>query len=484
MKILFVYSLAETQSSLKPLTSPEQINFGISYIAGLLKKNGHEPNIIVLSSTRQRKSFEIMDQNIKEFKPDIIGFHIISTQYPFLSEVALRTKEKYPDIYLIAGGPHVSINPDDVITGPFNAICIGEGEYPTLELTQKLSQGEPLTNIANLWIRTGNKVEKNPTRPFLGNLNNLPFPYRDMWFPWIKEHIGSRFSILLGRGCYFNCTYCSNHVLRRVANGDYVRFRSPDNIISEIRDLHNKFPDKQEYFFEVELFNINKKWMLELCEKLKMFNDSLIKPLIYGTNIRITPNSDFDNIFASCARANIKYLTVGLESGSERIRRKVMRRIYSNDDVIRMAEQARKHGLQFGFQNMIGLPSETEEDFMETIKLNRICQPDWYYLSIFFPYPGTELANYCEEMGLLNKKINSLMERKKLYLDLPTFPPGRLKKRFFLFELYVYHGKKPFIKIIAIILQRILSSYEISNNIYRSIMSMTVLQKIKRILVR
>ena len=216
-----------------------------------------------------------------------------------------------------------------------------------------------------------------------------------------------------------------------------------------------------------------------------MFNDSLTKPIVYGTNIRIIPNSDFEDIFASCAKANIRFLTVGLESGSERIRRKVMNRIYSNDDVIRMAEQARSNGLKFGFQNMIGLPSETEKDFMETIKLNRICQPDWYYLSIFFPYPGTKLANRCKEMGLLNKTTDSFVERKKPYLDLPTFSARHLLKRFFLFELNVYKGKKPFIKIIAIIFQRILSSHRISNNIYRSIMNNAVLQKIKQsILVR
>ena len=117
MKILFVYSLAETQSVLKPLISPEQINFGISYIAGLLKKNGHDPNIVVLSSGRQRKSFELMDQNIKEFKPEIIGFHIIATQHTFLSEVAKRTKEKYPNICMTCWGTHPLVRWDRLHPG-------------------------------------------------------------------------------------------------------------------------------------------------------------------------------------------------------------------------------------------------------------------------------------------------------------------------------------------------------------------------------
>ena len=247
MKILFVYSLAETQSARKPLITHEAINFGVSYIASLLKENGHEPDIVVLGS--DRKSFKIIDQHIKEFAPEIVGFSILATQHAFLSEVAGHVKDKFPGIYLIAGGPHVSMNPDQVISGPFDAICIGEGEYPTLELVQKLNQGKPITGIANLWIRTGNKVEKNTTRPFLEDLDALPFPDRGMWSRWIDEHIGARFSILLGRGCHFDCTYCSNHALGKVAEGHYVRFRSPDNILSELKDLHHKFPDKRDYFF-------------------------------------------------------------------------------------------------------------------------------------------------------------------------------------------------------------------------------------------
>ena len=480
MKILFVYSLHSIQSTSKPLETPEQINFGISYIAGLLKQNGHEPYMAVLGSTWQNESLKVIDKNIKEIEPKIICFYIISTQYYFIYNVATYIKEHYPNILLIAGGPHVSINPEEVIEGPFQAICIGEGEYPTLELVQQIEEGKPLSNIANLWIRNGKQIEKNPTRPFLDNLDELPFPYRDMWYRWIKETKGARFSILLGRGCYFNCSYCCNHILRTKATGTYVRFRSPDNIIAELNSLHERFPDKIEYFLEVESFNINKDWVFELCDKLMKYNNGLPHPLIFGTNMRITQGADFKNIFASCVKGNIKYLTFGLESGSERIRKEVLHRYYSNNDVIKMAKQARQYNLHFGFQNMIGLPTETEEDFMQTVLINRICQPDWYFLSIFFPYPGTEIAKRCKEMGLLNESIDMRMERRRIVLNLPTFPANRLKKRYYLFELDVYKGKKPIIKLLDKVIRKILSSNYILNNLYRSIINSTVMQYLKR----
>lgn len=196
--------------------------------------------------------------------------------------------------------------------------------------------------------------------------------------------------------------------------------------------------------------------------------------------MRITQDADFKDIFASCVKGNIQYLTFGLESGSERIRKEVLHRYYSNNDVIKMAKQARQYHLHFGFQNMIGLPSETEEDFMETVLINRICQPDWYFLSIFFPYPGTKIAKRCKEMGLLNEPIDMRMERRRVVMHLPTFPANRLNKRYYLFELDVYKGKKPIIKLLHRVIRKILSSNYILNNFYRLIINSTVMQYVKR----
>ena len=149
-------------------------------------------------------------------------------------------------------------------------------------------------------------------------------------------------------------------------------------------------------------------------------------------------------MFAAFNRANIRDLTVGLESGSERVRKEILKRYYSNEDMITMVKAARKHGLAIAFQNMIGLPGETEEEFMETVKMNRICQPDKYMLSIFYPYPGTELAHVCEEMGLLDGGIDDRMERMITTLEIPSFPSKRIKHRCVMFHYDVYKGKKPF----------------------------------------
>jgi hypothetical protein len=105
MKVLLVYSLGETQSVSKPITSPESINFGLSYIAGVLKENGHEPDMVVLSSNRQKDSIRLIDESIESFRPDIIGFSMVSTQHDFVVRVGRHVRERYPHVYLAAGGP-------------------------------------------------------------------------------------------------------------------------------------------------------------------------------------------------------------------------------------------------------------------------------------------------------------------------------------------------------------------------------------------
>lgn len=481
MNILFVYSQENIVSNKSPLQSPEEINFGISYISSFLKQHGHTTRLVVLGNGRKKAGWDILRGAIDSFHPKLVAFSTVATQYSFIEYLASKIKQPFPDAFLMAGGAHPTLSPDEVIEGPFDAICIGEGEHAMLEIVTGLESGEIPWETLNCWFKRENRIIKNPTRPFRQNLDEFPFPDREIWFEWINESLDARFSILLGRGCPFECTYCSNHALRRTASGKYVRFRSPQNILDEIKYLHEHYPSKRDYFLEVETFNVNKKWVFELCRELKTYNDGLDQKLTFGTNIRITPKADFDQLFAACVKAGIRNFTVGLESGSERVRKEIMKRIYSNEDVVGMAKQAKKHGCAFTFQNMIGLPTETEDEFKETVELNRICQPNRYFLSMFYPYPGTDLARMTKEMGLLSEAPRSRKERTSSSLSLPTFPAHRLRKRYLSFEYDVYKGKKPLYKIVAVTLIRRLNSNRILGHVLAGIKRLRFVQFMKSV---
>lgn len=484
MNILFIYSLEDVQSIKKPLRLQQQIQFGISYISSLLKKYRHNTKLIVLSKIFGERNKATIDEHIKRFYPKLICFTATSSEYDFIKEMAEYININYPDIYLLIGGCHTTLNPEDVLNGPFNALCIGEGEYPTLELVSQLGTGLSPSKIFNLWIKSDHGLEKNSTRHFLQDLDDLPFPDREMWQDWIGEQLGGGQSVLLGRGCPFECTYCCNHALREISQGSYVRFRSPKNIIEEIKVLINKFPKTKDVYLEVESFGLNKKWSIELCLELEQFNRRLDEPLSFSVNFRITPTLDLENFFIFLKKANFKLVNIGLESGSERVRHDILKRYYKNEDIIAACNLARKYNIKVSLFNMIGIPGETLEDFRETVRVNRMCLPDRHYTGIFYPYPGTRLYSLCKEWGLLKGNLKTKMERSEALLDLPGFNKRQIKKSYIWFDYNIYKGHKPIYKILLKVFVTSLRSHPFLYLTFRKIVRIPILRKLRFDLVK
>lgn len=438
MKVLFVHSEQDAYSPDKPVENLERMQFGISYISAMLKREGHETSLVVLS----RDTGALALEHVRSFEPALVCFTSVYSEFAFLAREAARIKRECPQVFLIAGGTHVTLDPDSCLDTAFDAVCVGEGEYPVLELVGQLEEGRSPTGIPNLYIRRPDGIEKNPPRPFIEDLDSLPFPDREMWKPWLAWP-KSRPSVLVGRGCPFQCTYCCNHALRLQADGKYVRVRSPENIAAELRTLKEEWPEMGSVYLEVETMGFKVDWALELCRELERLNTEFETPIAFGSNLRVTPNCDYDELFAAFKRSNFDLVNIGLESGSERVRRDVLKRNYSNDDIIRAVATARKHGLMVGLYNLIGIPGETRADFWETVRVNRACRPDWYLLSVFFPYPGTELYETCRDIGLLDSLPDHDLERRRPVFDLPGFSKRQLNRRFRWSAVLIYGGYKP-----------------------------------------
>lgn len=438
MKVLFVHSEEDHYSTDKPLEGHERMQFGISYISSLLKSEGHETRLVVPT----RHNPHVIDEHLREFGPGLVCFTSVFTEFEFMSELAARVKKADPSLYLLVGGPHASLNPDQCLEGPFDAVCVGEGEFPTLELISQLEKGVPPGGIANLQFKTPDGIERNACRPFLEDLDSLPFPDREMWLPWMSNEY-SRPSVLVGRGCPFQCTYCCNHALAKLTEGRYVRLRSQQSVVDEILEIKSRYPYMSEVYLEVETLGFNQQWALELCSLLEKMNADLEIPIAFGSNLRVTPRSDYRELFTAFKRCGFRFVNIGLESGSERLRRDVLKRNYSNGDILDAVNTAKQCGLEVGFYILIGIPDETRKDYAETVKVTRACQPDWFLLSVFFPYPGTELYDRCQEMGLLDSPLDHGFERRKPLMDLPGFSKRQIGRRFTWSHLLFYGGHRP-----------------------------------------
>lgn len=446
MKIMFVYSADDIDSSSHSLKSRSKIQLGISYISSLLKANGLETRLLLLGSGKWDKQRELIKLHVKNFEPAVLCFTAVFSQYAFIEKAASFVKKNWPEKFCVIGGVHATLNPDIVIKGPFDALCVGEGEFPILELCKKLDAEQTPRGIPNMLFKLpGGEINRTEPRNFLEDLEILPFPDRDMWEPWIKNDPNDELTLLVGRGCLYGCTYCSNHAIRRVAKGKYVRMRSPENIISEIESIHTAYSQRKIYL-EVEAIALDKKWVFDLCGKLAAFNDSIGNSISYGCNFRVSRQTLDEDLFAAFEMANVRKINIGLESGSERLRRDVLKRNYSNDDFLKTVAFARKYGMSVNVYNLIGIPGESLEDHMETVRMNHICQPDNLCTSIFFPYPGTELYKVCIDQGLISESIHTTKERRTAVLDLPGFSSAQIQRSYRLFSRRVYKGRYPFWK--------------------------------------
>lgn len=144
---------------------------------------------------------------------------------------------------------------------------------------------------------------------------------------------------------------------------------------------------------------------------------------------------------------------------------------------------ARKAGLGIYVFNMIGLPGETYSDHMETVSLNRQCQPDGHYTGIFYPYPGTDLYDLCIREGYISKYVDNRLERRQPVISFPQFTKRQIQEAYTWFNYRVYRGYKPLWWILVQTLRtRIRSSISL-NILFRRILQWPALDYLREKLI-
>ncbi|MDH4183820.1 MAG: B12-binding domain-containing radical SAM protein, partial [Nitrospinota bacterium] len=420
------------------------------FVGTVLKKAGNDVRTLFISPGTDIPA--AIKGYIDDFKPTMFCFSAVTSQYPVILQAAKEVKKLDPNLYTIIGGHHASLAPDEVMgAGVFDAVCITEGEAAVLQVAKALDDGRRPAGIENLWIRRPDgTVEKNRMAKLNEDLDELPFIDRDLWVPWMMEP-GTLSTIIVSRGCPYRCTYCSNHAMSKLAEGKYLRHRSFDNILAEMREVLSRWPGITHIYFEAETFGANLKYALEFLARLREFNALREKPIKWGFNLNVTKKTMNNlELWAAMQAANVGYVNVGLESGSERMRKEVLRRPeHSNDDIVQFCDNARKHNVEVYFSVLIGIPGETLADYNETVDLVRRSNPAHCYPYILFPYPGTDMFETARKMGLLDKEIDHTAERSRAVLDLPGFSKWRIQYEFIMFHFKTRKGRWPMYQRLA-----------------------------------
>ncbi len=415
-KILFIYP---------NIGQPMQYHHGIASLSAILEQSGYETSLFIVDDD----SYSPLKEKISSFAPRMICFSIVSNYWELSNSLAKRIKQDF-DTLIFAGGMHCSIFPQSYTPeSSFDGICRAEGEYALLELADRIESGEDFLTVRNFWFKSNRKIITNDIRPLISNLDDLPFPNRDI-FP---DNPGLGTSFMFSRGCPFQCTYCSNKAYNELTagKGKIVRSRSVNKAIEEIVQTVSNYKP-QALRFDDDSFNKNQEWFKEFAaayskeKSLPAYRCNTRPELVSESSIQLFKES-------GCYQLNI-----GIESGDPKIRQEVLNRHMTDTQIIEAFHLAKKCGIQRYSFNMIGIPGETISAFKRTIRLNRIIQPDKSQIAIFFPYPGTELGDYCVEKGYPSIGDDVYNYFHQSFLNLPGFSKRRIliNRIFFKFNVY------------------------------------------------
>lgn len=374
------------------------INLGLSYIAAVLKENNH--NVCVYNADyvdsenylNQRQIFEnyntyrqiINDlsnpiwnevgENIRKFGPDIVGITMFTANYKVAKIIAGIARELNREVKIVVGGVHPTLDPEGTLrNGEFDYLVRGEGEFTFLELVG----GKDVSEIAGLSYKDKGKIVHNSSRPFIKDLDSLPFPSRDLFLNNTSNiDYGN---IITGRGCPYSCIYCAS---KKIWDRK-VRFRSPDNVIRELIYLKEKFNSPLLYFVD-DTFTLKKDRAKEICKGIIERN----LDLKWKCDTRVDC-IDYELVDlmkqAGCIR-----IKIGVETGSERIMKKIKKGL-TKDKIRKGVEIIKEVGLPLTAYLMAGFPGETNDDIRQTIQFGKEIDADYYSLSIVAPYLGTEI---------------------------------------------------------------------------------------------
>jgi radical SAM superfamily enzyme YgiQ (UPF0313 family) len=327
------------------------------------------------------------------------------------------------EIPIVVGGVHPTLKPEDGINlNGVNAVVIGEGEPAFHEILDNLGGGNGLDNIKGIWFRNDDgEVIRNAPRGWIADINSLPWPNYELWDDFDKYMYYLQQLWLMGtRGCPYLCTNCEEVQMYKLLpnSGDSpsgikgtrkrFRFRDPESYAQEIAYHYDKYKDRgmrMAHPFD-PVFPIQRQWSFDFANHYINTGISSELPIsIFARADSFYAQSpkkgEFDEErLIALKEANIKEVRVGVESGTERMRNEIHKKGVTNEQVRETFAQCRKHGIQTISYNMIGGPTETKRDMIETLRFNISIKPN---KPIFFVYQ--ELTHDLVEMGLMEGGI-------------------------------------------------------------------------------
>lgn len=372
---------------------------GVMYLSSYLKKHGHQT--VIIDALRDNLSFNQITERIEQEKPDAIGVHVLSTFFKQVCAVTKMLKEKNYIVFL--GGVHVTFSPYSSLkeSGADFAV-LGEGEIPLLKLADNKFINNNIQGVYALKDLKDDKTDIHgaPLKKgeIIQNLDEIPFPDWEQCPPDSYPQaphavIAKNYPIGIvtaSRGCPFRCTFCSS----RNFYGGKVRFRSVENVISEIKYLINNFHIKELQFVDDNL-TLKKDYALELCRRIKEENIKIDWTPING----IRADSLDDETASTMKEAGCYLVDFGIEAVNAQILKNI-KKGETLETITKAIECAHRAGMITIGNFIFGLPGETKETIEEAINYavnSKLDRAGFFALNVL---PGSDIAEELQKKGV------------------------------------------------------------------------------------
>jgi radical SAM superfamily enzyme YgiQ (UPF0313 family) len=379
----------------------EQDNLGVGYIASVLLQNRIDVKIADFRAGKERILKQIIRCN-----PSIIGFSIIFQYHIYdFRDLTSYLRRRGVSCHFTAGGHYPSLRYTELLdTIPdLDSVVLFEGEHTFLELSQSIYAEKEWKHIEGIAYRDDGSVFANALRPLEEDLDNFPAPVRQ---PLREYALGRKYAtILAGRGCYYNCSFCSIREFYSKPQGPVKRVRRPEMVVREMELLHQQL-DCTVFMFQDDDFPVatrkGKEWTTSFCESLA--EKGLSDKVLWKINCR--PDEIDADLFKLMRDSGLFLVYLGIEHGTDNGLR-LMNKHITTKTSIEAVNTLKRLGIKYDFGFMLFHPATTFQSVMENLDfLEEICGDGSSPITFckMLPYAETRIERELRREGRLKGK--------------------------------------------------------------------------------
>ncbi|MFH1094421.1 MAG: radical SAM protein [Candidatus Omnitrophota bacterium] len=368
---------------------------GVEYLSSVLKMRGHSTKLFFdpvlfqgqyIRSNILSKVFDyngVLMRRLQQYKPDVVALSVITPLSHWALNVAKHVKAAM-SVPVVFGGIHPTTLPEHVLQHScVDFVVRGEGEYALADLVDALAEKKKDFDIKNIWYKKGTRIFKNEVRPLCEDLDSLPLPDKQFFYEEACKQ--DDYTIMTGRGCPHSCSYCNSSYMKELYRnkGSFIRKRSVANVIHELEYAKKNFKPKI-VIFDDELLTYDIKW-------LDQFSSIYEKKIGLMSFCWVSPNSITAQSVRCLKRLSCYSVEMGVQTLNERIRREILHRYYSNEQVADAIKILQKNRIKCITEYIFGLPQERVGDYRQIIDFHKRARADKVNVYMLRLFPKTKI---------------------------------------------------------------------------------------------